>query len=179
MWNAIEVLLVFAIAASNFIFLFVRNFARATLQIVVPEHYEVKYNVPTPRLIVEAVDFMQGSRTTTGILQTFVAPILITGYFRWDGRVTNKEEMHLTIMFAVQLVQSTLMLLAIFGSCGGDRDYPPKNVWESFGRRILSITVAVNLTVGLVFAIAYLVIIGTEDLEHSVFKLWFYVYCFI
>ena len=61
-------LLVFAIAASNFIFLFVRNFARTTLNIVIPEHYQVKYNVPTPKLILEAVDFMQSSRITTGVL---------------------------------------------------------------------------------------------------------------
>ena len=179
MWNSTEVLLVFAIAISNFIFLFVRNFARTTLQLVVPERYHIKYKLPTPTIIMEAVDFMQSSRITTGVLQTFLAPVLITGYFRWDSRITNKEELHLTIMFAVQLVQSTLMLLSIFGSCGGNRDEPPKDFFESFGRRILTITIAVNLILGLVFAIAYIVIIGTEDMQYSVFKIWFYVYCFI
>ena len=85
----------------------------------------------------------------------------------------------MTIMFAVQLVQSTLMLLSIFGSCGGNRDEDPKNGWEIFGRKILTITIVTNIGLGFIYAVAYLVIINTEDLENSVVRIWFYVYCFI
>lgn len=85
----------------------------------------------------------------------------------------------MTIMFAVQLVQSTLMLLSIFGSCAGDTKKDPKSIWESFGRRILTITVATNLILGLIFAIAYMVLISSEDLEYSALRIWFYIYCMI
>ena len=173
-------ILVFAIAISNFVYLFVRNFARNTLLMAVPEHYQIKYGIPTPKIMKESTDFMRSSRYITGFLQTFFAPIVITAYFRWNWRITTEEELHLTIMLAIQMLQSALMLLSIFGSCAGDTDKDPANGWEAFGRKIVGVTVAANLGLGLIYAIAYLVIVNsTEDLENSVLKIWFYVYCFI
>ena len=122
MWNILEVILVFAIALSNFVYLFVRNFTRNTLLMDVPEHYHVKYKIPKPKIMKESTDFMQSSRYITGILQTFFAPIVITAYFRWNWKITTEEELHLTIMLAIQMLQSTLMLLSIFGSCAGNED---------------------------------------------------------
>ena len=85
MWVYLEVILVFAIAGSNMIYLIVRVLRRNVLVWEISDYYQVQFGIEPSVETKNNIDFVESSFLVMGYFQVYCAPVFIsTGFLTLD-----------------------------------------------------------------------------------------------
>lgn len=172
-WITLEILLLLAIAITNFIFLFTRSFIVPALDVDTKEWYDKKYdNEETKKSIKENKDFMQSHILEIGVFATFGAPLVISGLLFMDrlhfyDLATDDEKRSLYFMVVIQALQLFFSwFLTFFAS--------------DLNNAIKIITAIMFACLAILFPlvtmICVLVFHGNGTIEDTTMSTWFWIY---